>query len=65
MWIYTALPSNKVTSKVFWTAERLFSGLLLIGVALSLDSSGNLMHNIITIYMKVLIVVRMLRIIRK
>jgi hypothetical protein len=34
-------------------------------VALALDSSGNFMHNIITIYMKVLIVVKMLRIIRK
>jgi hypothetical protein len=65
MWIYTALPSNKMPSRVFWTAERLFAGLLLIGVALALDSSGNFMHNILTIYMKVLIVVKMLRIIRK
>jgi hypothetical protein len=65
MWIYTALPSNRLPSQAFWTAERLFSGLLLASCALSIDCSGSFVNNLVTIYMKVLIVVKMLRIIRK
>lgn len=65
MWVYTSLPNNKVLSVAFWTPERLFSGLLLIGAVFSLESPGSFMDSIVTIYMKVLIVVKMLRIIRK
>jgi hypothetical protein len=65
MWLYTTLPSNKNDSLTYWTPERLFSGLLMIGVAFSLDSSGTFIDNLLTIFMKVLIVVKMLRIIKK
>jgi hypothetical protein len=65
MWVYTSLPSNKVESTAFWTPERLFSGLLVVGAVFSVESSGSFMDNLVTIYMKVLIVVKMLRIIRK
>lgn len=65
MWLYTTLPSNKNQSTASWTPERLFSGLLMAATALCLDGSGTLIDNILTIFMKVLIVVKMLRIIRK
>lgn len=67
MWIYTTLPANQgfTSVGVFWSADHVFTGLLLLTLALALDSSGSMIEMMLTIYMKVLIILRMLRIIRK
>jgi hypothetical protein len=67
MWLYTSLPANQAItgSGVVWSAEHVFTGLLLVSLGLGLEMSGSVIEMMITIYMKVLIILRMLKIIRR
>lgn len=67
MWLYTSLSVNQpVTfSESTWSADQVFTALLLFGLALGVQWSGSSIETMITIYMKLLIVLRMLRILRK
>ncbi len=67
MWLYTSLPSNQVATQVdsFWSAEQIFTGLLVLCLGLGMEASGSTIETMITIYMKVIIVLRMLKIVRK
>lgn len=66
MWLYTSLaPAQPPRAAPHWPAEKIFSGLLVAVLGVSLDSSGSFVETVITIYMKVMVVLRMLKIIRK
>lgn len=67
MWIYTSLPHNQLPSleDTYWSAEQVFTSALLLGMAMGIEWSGNTIETFITIYMKLMIVLRMLRILRK
>lgn len=67
MWLYTLLPGNQepVAAGWGWSKDQVFTGLLLLGLALGADLAGSTIETMVTIYMKVMIVLRMLRILRK
>jgi hypothetical protein len=68
MWLYTCLPSSHrdpPAEDVPWTSEQVFSGMLLLGLALGVEWPGSSIESMVTIYMKLMIVLRMLRILRK
>lgn len=67
MWLYTSLPSNQAAthSDSFWSAEQIFTGLLALCLGMNMEAAGSTIETMITIYMKIIIVLRMLKIVRK
>lgn len=66
MWLYTCLPSNqKVIADSAWSADNVFTALLILCLAVGVELPGSTIETMITIFMKLLIVLRMLRILRK
>jgi len=66
MWLYTSLDSHKLppADESSWTADQVFTTALLLAIAVGVDFPGSMIETIITIYMKLFIVLRMLRILR-
>ena len=65
MWLYTSLASRHDPSTNGEIAEKFFKGMLLAGVGLWLPAAGSTVELMVTIYMKVVVVVRILGITRK
>ena len=66
MWLYTSLDNHKLppADESSWTADQVFTTALLLAIAVGVDFPGSMIETIITIYMKLFIVLRMLRILR-
>lgn len=48
----------------YWTADQVFTTALILAIAIGVDFPGSMIEMTITIYMKLFIVLRMLRILR-
>ena len=69
MWFYTSLPSHEQKlepmEETEWTAEQVFTSMLLLVLAVGIDWPGVNIETMITVYMKLIVVLRMLRIFRQ
>ncbi len=66
MWLYASLPSSQQTTpESVWSADNVFTAMLVLCLSLGVELPGSTIETMITIFMKLLIVLRMLRILRK